>query len=105
MTVELVVTIVVAVLGLAVALIRIFKDSVEKASTRDKLDKVEKVVVAIGSAINVMTPSLGIDDTKRLKSTVKGAAQTSGVLGELDELLKKHGLNNRTTAELANPHG
>jgi hypothetical protein len=104
-TLQLITTIVVALVALALAVIRILKDSATKASTKDKLEKTEKIVVAIGSAINAVTPMLGLDEAKRLKSTIKGTAQTGGVLGDLDGLIKRHGLNDRTTAELANPHG
>lgn len=104
MSAELIVTIALAVLGLAAALLRIFKDSAEKAESKAKLAKAEQVVAAIGAAVNTVTPLLGVDKARTLKSTIKGNASAAGVLGDLDGLLKRHGLNDRSTAELANPH-
>lgn len=103
-TITMITTIITAVVGLAVAIIKIFRQQSENTELNKKLDTTEKVLVAVGTAVNTVTPVLGVDKAKVLKRTISGSANTAGVVDDLDTLLKKYHLNDKPTAELANPH-
>lgn len=104
MTPELLVTITLAVVALTGTILKIVQQRTANTATQQKLATAEEIVSAIGTAVNTVTPALGIDKAKLLKSRIKGTANAAGVLDDLDALLKRHGLNDRGTAELANPH-
>ncbi len=72
--------------------------------TKAKLEKAQDVVGSIGEAINEVTPVLGVDKAKLLKTNVASHARSRNVVEELDELVEKYHLNDRATAEIANPH-
>jgi hypothetical protein len=76
-----------------VLLRRVDKAKVKWAGT------LETVLVTIGEGVDAYKGIAG-DEAKTLTAHIKTKASQRGVLGDLDRVLAKHGINQKSTAEL-----
>lgn len=64
------------------------------------VDDVESVVKAIGEAVDQVKPVLDPDDARAVTGAIESRARAGGVLGVLDRVLARHGVNAKSRDEL-----
>lgn len=93
--------VIAALVPLVITILRIIALTSENEGTKKKLEATEKIVVAAGEAINRVTPIIGADSARAVKGELAAGALRKGVIGDLEDLVAKHHLNDKHTAELA----
>lgn len=98
-------TVLAALVPVLIAVLKAIALSTDNVELQRKLATTEKIAVAAGEAINRVTPLLGVENAKALKLEVNAGAARRGVVSELEDLVKRHGLNATSTDALAGGAG
>lgn len=93
-----IITIILALIGLIAPPIGLYLRKRGKQEAADIVD-------SLGGAVDKIKPLISAETAKRLTDDIKRRADEKGVLGALDDMLKRAGHNVKTRSELATDQG